>query len=67
MIQIQIEIALVVSKRGGHLQLGNRLKDYYSNTYSDSTCSFEKGGTSSVRNDIEGSRIEVRMDIVGLI
>ena len=29
-IQIQIATALVVSKRGGHLQLKNRLKDYTS-------------------------------------
>ena len=31
-----------------------RLKDYYSNTNSDSACRFEKGGTSSVRKEIKG-------------
>ena len=43
LIQIRIATAIVVSKRGGHLQFGNRLEDYYSNTNSDSGCFFEKG------------------------
>ena len=44
-IQIRIATAIVVSKRGGHLQFGKRLKDYYSNTNSDCACRFEKGRT----------------------
>ena len=42
-IQIRIATALVVSKKEGHLQFGNRLEDYYSNTNSDSGCFFENG------------------------
>ena len=57
-IQIQIATALVVSKKGGHLQLGNRLRDTYSNTNSDSTCRLEKGRTYSVRKEIEGRIFE---------
>ena len=53
-IQIRIATALVVSKRGGHLQFGKRLKDYYSNTNSNSACRFEKGRTSVVSKEIEG-------------
>ena len=53
-IQIQIATALVVSRRGGHLQFGNRLEDYYSNTNSDSGCFFEKRRTSADRKEIEG-------------
>ena len=53
-IQIQISIALVVSKRGGHLQFRNRLEDYYSNTTSDRGFFFEKGRTSEDRKEIEG-------------
>ena len=53
-IQIRITIVLVVSKRGGHLQLGKILKDYYSNTNSNIDFCFEKGRTSSVRKEIEG-------------
>ena len=46
--------ALVVSKKGGHIQFGRRLKDYYSNTNSDRACRFERGRTSSVSKEIEG-------------
>ena len=53
MIQIKIATALVVSKRGGNLQLGKRLEDYHSKTTNDSGCFFEKGRTSSVRKEIE--------------
>ena len=53
-IQIRIATSLVVSKRGGHLQFGKRLKDYYSNTNCDSACRFERGRTYSVEKEIEG-------------
>ena len=53
-IQIQIETSHVVSKRGGHIQFGNILEDYYSNTICDSACRLEKGRTSAVRKEIEG-------------
>ena len=53
-IQIQIATALVVLKGRRHLQFGNRLEDYYSNTTNDSACCFEKWRTSSVRKEIEG-------------
>ena len=58
MIQIRIATAIVISKRGGHLQLLKRLKYYYSHTNSDSACCFEKGSTSSVREEIEGRIFE---------
>ena len=51
---MRIATALVVSKKGGHLQFGKRLKEYHSNTNSDSACRFEKGRTSSVRKEIKG-------------
>ena len=52
-IKIRIATELVVSKKGGNQQLKKRLKEYYSTTNSDSACRFEKGGTSSVRKEIE--------------
>ena len=51
---------LVVSKGGVHLQLGKRLKDVYLNMNSDTACCFEKGGTSSVRKEIEGHIFEYK-------
>ena len=51
---MKIATELVVLEREGHLQLGKRLKDYYSNTNSDSACCFEKGMISSDRKEIEG-------------
>ena len=42
-IQIRIATSLIVSKRGGHLQLGKGLKDYYSNMNGNSVYRFEKG------------------------
>ena len=53
-IQIQIVTALVLSNWGGHLQLGKKLKDVYSNTKSDRACHFEKGKIPSVRREIAG-------------
>ena len=52
--KIRVATAVVFSKKVGHLQLGKRLKEYYSNTNSDSACCFEKGGKSSVRKEIAG-------------
>ena len=46
--------ALVVSKRGGHIQLNKILKDYYSNTNCDRACRFEKGRTPAVEKETEG-------------
>ena len=34
--------------------MNKRLKDYYSNTNSDSACRLEQGRTSSVRKEIRG-------------
>ena len=60
-IQILIATPLAVSKRGGHLQFGRRLKDAYSNTKSNSACCFEKGRTSSVRKKIWRTYIQIRI------
>ena len=48
-IQIRIASAIVVLKRGGRLQFGNILEEYYSNKICDSGCFFERGRTSADR------------------
>ena len=53
-IQIRMVTAVVFSKGGGHQYIGKKLKDYYSNTNSESACCFEKGRTSEVEQEIEG-------------
>ena len=54
-IQIRIATALVVSKRGGHLQLGKILKEYDSNTNSGRACRLKRGGhlkTGKILKDV---------------